>query len=247
MPKPTPRKAPATGSAAWSAPTPQRVSAAPVRHSRGNTGVGDPQVAAGLLLPGLWLPERRKRAERALTTVVATCYLLGVSTWRMDRLVETLGITSLSKPQVSVMAKELDAAVEAFRSRPLDAGPYTFVAADALVLKGVRAAGVVNVHALIATGVNAEGYREIPASTSPPVRTGPGVLAVADRPRPEWGSPGHLRCPRRAGRRDRGHPCRGGLAALPHALHDQPHGDYSQSVLAVGSYLAALGVRSARR
>jgi transposase-like protein len=47
--------------------------------------------------------ERRKRAERALTTVVATCYLLGVSTRRMERLVETLGITRLSKSQVSVM------------------------------------------------------------------------------------------------------------------------------------------------
>jgi transposase-like protein len=83
---------------------------------------------------------RRKRAERALTSVVATCYLLGVSTRRMERLVESLGVTSLSKSQVSEMAKELDEQVEAFRTRPLDAGPYTFVAADALVLK-VREAG----------------------------------------------------------------------------------------------------------
>ena len=67
--------------------------------------------------------------------MVATCYLLGVSTRGMDKLVETLGITSLSKSQVSVMAKELDTTVEAFRTRPLDAGPYTFMAADALVLK----------------------------------------------------------------------------------------------------------------
>jgi putative transposase len=59
------------------------------------------------------------------------------------------------------MAKELDAAVEAFRTRPLDAGPYTFVAADALVLKVREQGRVVNVHALIATAVNAEGYREI--------------------------------------------------------------------------------------
>ena len=79
----------------------------------------------------------------------------------MDKLVETLGITSLSKSQVSVMAKELDTAVEAFRSRPLDAGPYTFVAADALVLKVRECGRVVNVHALIAVGVNAEGYLEI--------------------------------------------------------------------------------------
>ncbi|ETA92186.1 transposase Mu [Mycobacterium avium 10-5581] len=70
-------------------------------------------------------------------------------------------MTSLSKSQVSVMAKELDTAVEAFRTRPLDAGPYTFVAADALVLKVREGGRVVNVHALIAVGVNAEGYREI--------------------------------------------------------------------------------------
>ncbi|MEI4389996.1 transposase, partial [Streptococcus agalactiae] len=80
------------------------------------------------------LLQRRKRAERALTSVVATCYLLGVSTRRMEKLVDTLGITSLSKSQVSVMAKDLDTQGEAFRNRPLDQGPYTFVAADALVL-----------------------------------------------------------------------------------------------------------------
>jgi putative transposase len=119
-----------------------------------------PKLGQGSYFPD-WLLERRKRAERALTTVVATCYLLGVSTRRMDKLVGTLGITALSKSQVSVMAKELDVAVEAFRTRPLDAGPYTFVAADALVLKVREGGRVVNVHALIAVGVNAEGYREI--------------------------------------------------------------------------------------
>ncbi|MCV7029543.1 IS256 family transposase [Mycobacterium sherrisii] len=126
----------------------------------GSLDLAIPKLRHGSYFPD-WLLERRKRAERALTTVVATCYLLGVSTRRMDKLVETLGITSLSKSQVSVMAKELDTAVEAFRTRPLDAGPYTFVAADALVLKVREQGRVVNVHALIATGVNAEGYREI--------------------------------------------------------------------------------------
>jgi putative transposase len=108
-----------------------------------------------------WLLERRRRAERALTTVVATCYLLGVSTRRMEKLVDALGITRLSKSQVSVMAAELDAAVAEFRGRPLDQGPYTFVAADALVLKVREGGRVVNVHALVATGVNADGHREI--------------------------------------------------------------------------------------
>jgi transposase-like protein len=119
-----------------------------------------PKLRSGSYFPD-WLLEHRKRAERALTTVVATCYLLGVSTRRMEKLVETLGITRLSKSQVSVMAKELDAQVESFRSRPLDAGPYTFVAADALVLKVREGGRVVNVHALLATGVNADGHREI--------------------------------------------------------------------------------------
>ena len=79
----------------------------------------------------------------------------------MEKLVEQLGITRLSKSQVSEMAKDLDAQVEAFRTRPLDAGPYTFVAADALVLKVREGGRTVNVHALLATGVNADGYREI--------------------------------------------------------------------------------------
>ena len=109
-----------------------------------------------------WLLERRKRAERALTSVIATCYLLGVSTRRMDKLVQSLGITSLSKSQVSEMAKDLDEHVESFRTRRLDdAGPFTFVAADALVLKVREGGRVVGVHALIATGVNRDGHREI--------------------------------------------------------------------------------------
>ena len=70
-----------------------------------------------------WLLERRRRAEQALISVVATSYLLGVSTRRVDKLAETLGITSLSKSQVSELAKSLDGAVEEFRSRPLDGGP----------------------------------------------------------------------------------------------------------------------------
>ncbi|MFE3000019.1 IS256 family transposase [Nocardia sp. NPDC059246] len=135
------------------------------RHRDFDTRVGTIDVAIPKLRQGSyfpeWLLERRKRAERALTSVVATCYLLGVSTRRMEKLVESLGITSLSKSQVSMMARDLDAQVEAFRTRPLDQGPYTFVAADALVLKVRENGRVVNVHCLIATGVNADGYREI--------------------------------------------------------------------------------------
>jgi putative transposase len=126
----------------------------------GTIDVAIPKLRSGSYVPD-WLLERRRRAEAALVSVVATSYLLGVSTRRMEKLVETLGITRLSKSQVSVMARDLDEQVEAFRTRPLDAGPYTFVAADALVLKVREGGRTVNVHALVATGVNADGYREI--------------------------------------------------------------------------------------
>jgi putative transposase len=127
----------------------------------GTLDLAIPKLRQGSYFPE-WLLERRKRAERALTSVVATCYLLGVSTRRMDKLVQSLGITGLSKSQVSTMATELDEHVEQFRTRPLtEAGPFTFVAADALVLKVREGGRVVPVHALVATGVNADGHREI--------------------------------------------------------------------------------------
>jgi putative transposase len=142
----------------------------------GTLDVAIPKLRSGSYFPD-WLLERRRRAERALTTVVATCYLLGVSTRRMEKLVESLGITRLSKSQVSEMAKDLDAQVADFRHRPLDAGPYTFVAADALVLKVREGGRVVNVHALVATGVNADGHREILGLQVTSAEDGAGWLA----------------------------------------------------------------------
>jgi putative transposase len=79
----------------------------------------------------------------------------------VHRPAEQLGINSLSRSQVSEMATHLDAQVSAFRERPLDAGPYTFVWVDALTVKVREDGRVVNVHALIATGVNSDGHREI--------------------------------------------------------------------------------------
>ena len=105
----------------------------------GTLDVAIPKLRSGSYFPD-WLPECRRRAEAALTSVVATCYLLGVSTHRMEKLVEALRITRLSRSQVSEMARDLDEQVEAFRTRPLNTGPYTFAAADALVLK-VREGG----------------------------------------------------------------------------------------------------------
>jgi transposase-like protein len=127
----------------------------------GTIDVAIPKLRQGSYFPD-WLMERRKRAETALISVVATCYLLGVSTRRMDKLVQSLGITGLSRSQVSRMATDLDAQVAAFRTRPLDAsGPFTFVAADALTMKVREQGRVVNAVVLVATGVNADGHREV--------------------------------------------------------------------------------------
>jgi putative transposase len=142
----------------------------------GTVDVAIPRLRSGSYFPD-WLLERRRRAEAALVSVVATSYLLGVSTRRMEKLVETLGITRLSKSQVSVMAKDLDAQVAAFRTRPLVAGPYTFLAADALVLKVREGGRIVNVHALLATGVNADGHKEILGLHVTSAEDGAGWLA----------------------------------------------------------------------
>jgi putative transposase len=182
--------------------------------------------------------------------VVATCYLLGVSTRRMQRLVETLGITRLSKSQVSVMARELDEHVESFRSRPLDAGPYTFVAADALVLKVREGGRVVPVHALLATGVNADGHREILGLDVTSDEDGAGwlvffrglvarglstvALVTSDAHAGLVAALGAT-LPRRV------------LAALPHPLRGQPDERVPEGQLTVGQDAVALGLRPARR
>ena len=151
----------------WGRPSPSRTSQRNgYRHRDLDTRVGTIDVAIPKLRKGTyfpeWLLERRKRSESALITVVADCYLAGVSTRRMDKLVKTLGIDSLSKSQVSRMAGELDQVVEEFRHRPLDAaGPFTFVAADALTMKVREGGRVVNAVVLVATGVNGDGHREV--------------------------------------------------------------------------------------
>jgi putative transposase len=126
----------------------------------GTIDLAVPKLRQGTYFPS-WLLEPRRRAERAMVTVIAQAYLAGVSTRRVEGLVQTLGIQRLSKSQVSVMAKSLDGMVEDFRNRPLDAGPYTYIWIDALTQRCREGGRVVNVCTAIATGVNAEGYREI--------------------------------------------------------------------------------------
>jgi len=88
-------------------------------------------------------------------------WVSGVSTRKMDRLVKTLGIDGISKSTVSEMAKGLDEKVQAFRTRPLQNGPYRFLWLDATMVKCRESGSVENVAVVIAVGVNDEGTREI--------------------------------------------------------------------------------------
>jgi transposase-like protein len=126
----------------------------------GTIDLAIPKLRQGSYFPG-WLLEPRRRAEQAMVAVVAQCYVEGVSTRRVDDVVRAMGIDGISKSQVSELAKSLDVIVEAFRTRPLDAGPYTYVWVDALTQKVREGGRIVNVACVIATGVNVEGHREV--------------------------------------------------------------------------------------
>ena len=125
----------------------------------GTIDLAIPKLRTGSFFPD-WLLDRRRRAEKALVSVVADLYLAGVSTRRVEKAIHQLGVESISKSQVSRLAAELDDAVEAFRTRPLDGSPYPLVMLDALVVKVREQGRIVNVCVVHATAVNRDGYRE---------------------------------------------------------------------------------------
>jgi transposase-like protein len=117
-----------------------------------------PRVREGSYFPALLEP--RKRAERALVAVVQEAYIEGVSTRRVDDLVKALGMTGMSKSQVSRLCAELDAEVERFRTRPL-AEPYPDVWLDATFVKVRDQGRIVSQAVVVAVGVTAGGVREV--------------------------------------------------------------------------------------
>ena len=130
-----------------------------------DTRVGSIDLAVPKLRRGVYSPEfllqPRRRAEKALVAVVCQAYVEGVSTRRVDDLVRAMGIEGISKSEVSRMAEELDHVVAEFRNRPLDAGPYRYLWIDGVTQRVREGGRVVNVTAVIATAVNAEGHRVI--------------------------------------------------------------------------------------
>src|SRR3954467_11601082 len=116
-----------------------------------------PKLRRGSYFPSFLEP--RRRSEQALLAVIQQCYVCGVSTRRVDQLVESLGLR-VSKSEVSRICGALDEHVEAFRSRPLE-GAYPYVFLDAKLEKVRDGGRVVNKALVIAHGVHETGRREI--------------------------------------------------------------------------------------
>ena len=117
-----------------------------------------PKIRNGGYIP--FFVEAKKRSEAALMSVIQEAYVNGVSTRKMDRLTKTLGIESISRGQVSVLTKELNEQVDAFRQRKLE-GTYPVLWVDALYERIRDNRAVKNMAVLVVTGINTEGKREI--------------------------------------------------------------------------------------
>lgn len=117
-----------------------------------------PKLRKGSYFPGFLEP--RRLAEKALTAVIQEAYIQGVSTRSVDDLVQAMGMTGVSKSQVSRLVGEIDDKVQAFLNRPLE-GDWPYVWLDATYVKVRQAGRIVSVAVTIAVGVNADGRREI--------------------------------------------------------------------------------------
>ena len=134
------------------------------RNRTWDTRVGTMELHIPKLREGSYFPsllEPRRRSEKALLSVIQQAYVEGVSTRRVDDLIKALGCDGISSSQVSRICEQLDEVVESFLGRPLDGGPYPYVWLDGLTQKVREGGRIVNVCVVVATGVNADGQREI--------------------------------------------------------------------------------------
>lgn len=129
------------------------------------TKAGDVELRIPKLRKGSFFPsilERRRRIDRAVFAVVIEAYVHGVSTRKVDDLVAALGVASgISKSEVSRICGELDAELAGFRERPLGQVEFPYVFCDATYLKGRVRGQVVSRAVVVATGITANGDREV--------------------------------------------------------------------------------------
>ena len=127
-------------------------------HTRSGTiALRIPKLCRGSF-PGFLEP--RRSSERALAAVVQEAYVQGISTRSVDDLVKAMGMTGISKSQVSRLCEEIDERVNAFLERPLE-GDWPYLWIDATYIKVRQAGRIVSVATIIAVAVNAEGRREV--------------------------------------------------------------------------------------
>jgi transposase-like protein len=117
-----------------------------------------PKLRKGSYFPGFLEP--RRMAEKALTAVIQEASIQGVSTRSVDELVKALGMTGISKSQVSRLCEEIDDKVKAFLDRPIE-GDWPYLWLDATYVKVRQASRVVSVAVIVAVGVNSDGRREV--------------------------------------------------------------------------------------
>jgi transposase-like protein len=117
-----------------------------------------PKLRKGSYFPGFLEP--RRMAEKALTAVIQEAYVQGISTRSVDDLVQAMGMSGISKSQVSRLCQEIDGKVATFLNRPLE-GDWPYVWLDATYLKVRQNGRIVSVAAIIAVGVNGDGRREV--------------------------------------------------------------------------------------
>jgi transposase-like protein len=117
-----------------------------------------PKLRKGSYFPGFLEP--RRLAEKALTAVIQEAYVQGVSTRSVDDLVQAMGMTGISKSQVSRLVAEIDDKVKAFLNRPLE-GDWPYLWLDATYVKARKNGRIISVAVIIAVGVNTDGRREV--------------------------------------------------------------------------------------
>ena len=124
----------------------------------GSVDLKIPKLRKGSYFPGFLEP--RRTAEKALAAVIQEAYIQGISTRSVDELVKAMGMSGISKSQVSRLCTEIDERVNAFLSRPIE-GDWPYLWIDATYLKVREAGRIVSVAVIIAVAVNTDGVREV--------------------------------------------------------------------------------------
>jgi len=117
-----------------------------------------PKLRKGSYFPGFLEP--RRLAEKALTAVIQEAYIQGISTRSVDDLVKAMGMSGISKSEVSRLCEQIDERVQAFLTRPIE-GDWPYLWIDATYVKVRQAGRIVSVAVIVAVGVNADGRREV--------------------------------------------------------------------------------------